>query len=139
MSEHKQMQPPDYHRCLETVFSSPAACREILERLSKMTEAKVQSRWSPWVDQEPPPFGSHVKDQVPAEVQLAALQVTYDSHRKSTMALWRQLSDIMGIPVMQESLVELIWSVRMTIERLNNRIEMLENAATQSGKPAPDA
>jgi hypothetical protein len=55
------------------------------------------------------------------------------------MALWRQLSDIMGIPVMQESLVELIWSVRMTIERLNNRIEMLENAATQSGKPAHDA
>ncbi len=55
MSEHKQMQPPpDYHRCLETVFSSPAACREILERLSKMTEAEVQSRWSPWVDQEPP-------------------------------------------------------------------------------------
>lgn len=49
MSEHRQMQPPDYHRCLEIVFSSPAASREILERLSKMTEAEVQSRWSPWV------------------------------------------------------------------------------------------
>ncbi|EOM76777.1 hypothetical protein Rrhod_1897 [Rhodococcus rhodnii LMG 5362] len=33
MSEHKQMQPPDYHRCLDTVFGSPspAACREMHE------------------------------------------------------------------------------------------------------------
>ena len=126
MPEHKQMQPPDYHRCLETVFSSPAGCRDLLERLSAMTDAEIESRWSPWRGQEPPPYGPQVKQQVPVEVQLAMLQATYDSHRKSTMTLWRSLSDIMGIPVMQESLAELIWSVGRKIERLEAHIAELE-------------
>ncbi|MDI9918180.1 hypothetical protein [Rhodococcus sp. IEGM 1379] len=73
-----------------------------------------------------------MKDRVPAEVQLVALQATYDSYRKSTMDLWRELSDIMDIPIMQESLVELIWSVRMRIERLNSRIEILESTGAQA-------
>jgi hypothetical protein len=72
-----------------------------------------------------------VKVLVPAEVQLVALQATYDSYRKSTMELWRKLSDIMDIPIMQNSLVELIWSVRMRVERLNSRIEILESASAQ--------
>ncbi|QCB51315.1 hypothetical protein E5720_20610 [Rhodococcus sp. PAMC28707] len=97
-----------------------------------MTEAEVQSRWSPWRGQESPPYGPGVKDRVPAEVQLVALQANYDSYRESTMELWRDLSDIMDIPVMQESLVELIWCVRMRIERLNSRIEILESAGAQS-------
>jgi hypothetical protein len=126
MSEHKQMVPPDYHRCLDAILSSPAACRTVLETLAKMTEEQARSKWSPWHGQEPPPCGPDVRQKVPAEVQLVALQAAYDSHRKSTMALWRQLSDIMDIPVMQESLVELIWSVRMTIERLKSRIDDLE-------------
>ena len=131
MPEHKQMQPPNYHRCLETVFSSPNACRELLDRLSSMTEAEVLSGWSPWRGQQSPLYGPGVKVLVPAEVQLVALQATYDSYRKSTMELWRKLSDIMDIPIMQNSLVELIWSVRMRVERLNSRIEILESASAQ--------
>lgn len=139
MSEHKQMQPPDYHRCLETVLSSPGACREFLERLSTITETDLQPRWSPWPGQEPPPYGPDVKKQVPAEIALAMLQATYDDYRKSTMALWRQLFDIMDIPVMQESLAELIGSVRMRIQRLEGRIQMLESTAAGAIPSNPEA
>ena len=131
MPEHKQMQPPNYHRCLETVFSFPDACRELLDRLSTMTEAEVQSRWSRWRGQQSRPYEPGVKDQIPAEVQLVALQAAYDSFRESTVELWRELSTIMDIPIMQNSLVELISSVRMRIERLNSRIEILESASAQ--------
>ncbi|WP_137724151.1 hypothetical protein [Prescottella subtropica] len=142
MPEHAQMQPPDYHRCLETVFASPAGCRELLERLSAMTDAEIESRWSPWKDQEPPPYGPQVKRQVPVEVQLAMLQVAYDDYRESTMTstmmLWRRLSDIMGIPVMQESLTELVWSVGRRIERLEGRIAELEGTTPSPVRGEPD-
>ncbi|MDZ7917432.1 MAG: hypothetical protein U5O16_37350 [Rhodococcus sp. (in: high G+C Gram-positive bacteria)] len=131
MSEHKQMVPPDYHRCLETVFSSPAACRELLERLAKTTDVEVQSQWSPWRGQQPPPYGPDVKKQVPAEVQLLMLESTYAGYRASQQRLWRELYDVMGIRPMQESTVELIWSVRVTIDRLENRIEQLERAEAE--------
>lgn len=126
MSEHQQMVPPDYHRCLETVFSSPAACRELLERLAQTTDVEVQSQWSPWRGQQPPPYGPDVKKQVPAEVQLLMLESTYAGYRASQQWLWRELYDVMGIRPMQESTVELIGSVRMIIGRLKNRIEQLE-------------
>ncbi|MFZ2175459.1 MAG: hypothetical protein WAW17_15785, partial [Rhodococcus sp. (in: high G+C Gram-positive bacteria)] len=107
MLEHKQMQPPDYHRCLEQVLSSPVACRTLLERLSKMTEAEARSEWSPWWGQEPPPHGPEVKQQVPADVQLVTLQATFDAHRKSNMQLWQRLYDVMGTPRMEKSILVL--------------------------------
>ena len=133
MSEHKQMVPPDYHRCLETVFSSPVACRELLERLAKATDVEVQSQWSSRRGQQPPPYGPDVRKQVRAEVQLLMLESTYACYRASERRLWRELYDVIGIRPMQESTVELIGSVRMTINRLKNRIEQLERA-----EAAPD-
>lgn len=128
MPEHKQMQPPDYHRCLEQVLSSPVACRSFLERLSRMTEAEARSEWSSWWGyEELPPHGPEVKKHVPAEVQLMALHATFDTYRKSEMQLWQRLYDVMGTPLMEKSVVELIESVRGTIARLMSRIAELES------------
>ncbi|MCJ0906178.1 hypothetical protein [Rhodococcus sp. ARC_M6] len=74
-----------------------------------------------------------MKKQVPAEVQLLMLESTYAGYLASERRLWRELYAVMGIRPMQESTVELIWSVRMTIDRLKSRIEQLERA-----EAAPD-
>ena len=131
MPEHQQMQPPDYHRCFDQVLSSPEACRTLLEQLSEMTEAQARSEWSPWRGQQPPPYGPDVAERVPAEVRLMALQATYDAHCEADMRMWRRLYDVMDTPIMEKSNVELIESVRMTIERLKNRIVELETGAAE--------
>jgi len=61
-----------------------------------------------------------VKKQVPAEVQLLMLESTYAGYCACQQRLWRELYGVMCIRPMQESAVELIWSVRMTIDRLKN-------------------
>lgn len=126
MSDHKQMQPPDYHRCMDTVFSSPVACREFLHRLAAMTDVDVQSKWSPWKDQDPPPYGPQVKKLVPAEVQLVMAEAALAGERASQRRIWRELYDIMGIHPMQESNIELIFGIERTINRLKERIAELE-------------
>ncbi|MEV0075814.1 hypothetical protein AB0H58_05310 [Nocardia neocaledoniensis] len=133
MSEHVQLQPPDYHRCLDTVFSSPAACRELLRRLMEMTEDDVRSRWSPWKGQEPPPYGERVGDQISAEVRRAMVQAEYDSCRELLDFQERELAAVVGVPVLQMSYVELIWSVRGTIRDLRHRIAELEAGTTEEG------
>lgn len=122
MPEHQQMQPPDYHRCLETILDSPSACHELLKQLSQ-----ARSPLARWKEQEPPPYSTQVNEMVPAEVRLAALQATYDSHLEMEQELWRRLYDVMGIPPMQYSSVELIECVRQTIEQLHTRIAQLED------------
>ncbi|ETT28372.1 hypothetical protein RAJCM14343_1691 [Rhodococcus aetherivorans] len=137
MPEHKQMQPPDYHRCLETVFASPTACRELLERLARTREIDLRSKWSPWRGQEPPPHGPEVKRQVPAEVQLLMVEAKLAGERASFRRLWRELYDLMGVPPMQESNVELIVHIRSTLDRLKSRVRELEEAV--AAKDDPDA
>nr|ARX60060.1 hypothetical protein pVAPN1572_0243 [Prescottella equi] len=126
MSEHKQLQPPEYHRCMDTVFNSPAACREFLHRLAAMTDAEIQSKWSPWKDQDPPPYGPDVKKQVSAEVQLVMAEAALAGERASNRRIWRELYDVMGIHPMQESNIELIFGIGRTIDRLKRQIAELE-------------
>ncbi len=130
MSEHKQLQPPDYHRCMETVFRSPTACRELLRRLSKMTETDLRSKWSPWKDQDPPPYGPKVKDQVPAEVRLLMAEAALAGESAMHRRLWGELHELMGTcgPI-GTSTAELIVDIRMTLDRLRNRIAELEGTA----------
>ncbi|MCX5044045.1 hypothetical protein OG921_12785 [Aldersonia sp. NBC_00410] len=137
MTEHKQMQPPDYHRCLDTVFASPTACRELLERLAKTGEVDLRSKWSPWQGQEPPPHGYEVKRQVPAGVQLLMVEAKLAGERASFNRLWRELYDLMGVAPMQESNAELIVNIGGTLDRLRCRIAELEEAV--AAKDDPDA
>ncbi|MFD9547989.1 hypothetical protein ACFWBG_11445 [Nocardia salmonicida] len=67
-----------------------------------------------------------MNEMVPAEVRLVALQVAYDSYREGDQEIWQRLYDVMDIPPMQQSPVELIENIRRTIERLNTRIAELE-------------
>ncbi|MEU1981849.1 hypothetical protein [Nocardia sp. NPDC019395] len=131
MDDHPQIQPPDYHRCLDKVLASPEACHELLRTLSQMTDARARSPWSPWKGEEPPPHGAQVAEIVPAQVRLDALQATYDSYLESEQHVWRRLYDVMGVPPMQQSAVELIENVRRTIQRLNHRIAELEESSTR--------
>ncbi len=85
-----------------------------------------------WLGQELPPHGPEVKQQVPAEVQVLTLQATFDAHRKSNTQLWQRLYDVMETPMMEKSKVEIIESVRGTIERLRSRITELESRAVGS-------
>lgn len=137
MPEHKQMQPPDYHRCLETVFASPTACRELLERLARTREIDLRSKWSPWQGQEPPPHGPEVKRQVPAEVQLLMVEAKLAGERASFRRLWRELYDLVGVFPMQESNAELVVHIRILLDRLHSRIAELEQAV--ASKTDPDA
>ncbi|MCF8784313.1 hypothetical protein [Rhodococcus ruber] len=137
MPEHKQMQPPDYHRCLETVFASPTACRELLERLARTREIDLRSKWSPWQGQEPPPHGPEVKRQVPAEVQLLMVEAKLAGERASFRRLWRELYDLVGVSPMQESNAELVVHIRILLDRLHSRIAELEQAV--ASKTDPDA
>ncbi|MGW5453139.1 hypothetical protein [Nocardia sp. NPDC003979] len=129
MPEHQQMQPPDYHRCIETVLDSPSACHQLLKQLSQ-----AHSPLARWKGQKPTPYGTEVDELVPAEVRLAALQATYDSHLEMEQQLWRRLYDVMGIPPMQYSAVELIECVRQTIEQLHTRIAQLEDQGADEGQ-----
>ncbi|MCD2114616.1 hypothetical protein LQ384_26290 [Rhodococcus rhodochrous] len=135
MDEHQQMQPPDYHRCLDTVFASPTACRELLERLAKTQEYDLRSKWSPWLGQEPPPHGPEVKRRVPAEVQLLMVEAQLAAERASHERLWRELYDLLGVPPMQESNAELVVHIQMLLDRLNNRIAELEHAIASTTDP----
>ncbi|MGY0497407.1 hypothetical protein ACWZHB_02780 [Nocardia sp. FBN12] len=101
MSDHIQMEPPDYHRCFDTVSASPVACRDLLQRLSEMTEYDIHSRWSPWKGQEPPPYGSQVGEQIPVEVQLVMLQAQYDSYGEVADLQLRDLAAVVGVHPMQ--------------------------------------
>lgn len=133
MSEHKQLQPPDYHRCMDTVFRSPTACRELLHRLANTTEADLRANWSPWKDQDPPPHGPKVKAQVRPEVQLMMTEAELAGERAMHRRLWGELHDLMGIPPMQESPAELIFSIRTRLERLGKRIVELEGTVADNG------
>lgn len=133
MSEHRQLQPPDYHRCLDTVFSSPSACRELLLRLAQTTDADLRARWAPWRDQDSPPYGPKVKTQVRPEVQLMMAEATLAGERAAEERLWRELYDLMGIPPMQESNAELVFWIRTRIERLEKRVGELEQPAADGG------
>lgn len=135
MSEHQQMRPPDYHRCLDTVFASPVACRELLERLATTTEVNIRSKWSPWRGQEPPPHGPDVKRQVPAEVQLLMVEAQLASERASFNRLWRELYDRMGVAPMEMSNAELIVDIGMRMDRVNSRIAQLERTAPPHTDP----
>ncbi|MET8651357.1 hypothetical protein [Nocardia aurea] len=126
MAEHRQMQPPHYHRCRDTILGSPAACHDLLTQLSAMTTAEANSPWSPWKGDEPPPYGHQVNEIVPAEVRLVALQVAYESLRESNQQMWQRLYDVMGVPPMQQSAFELVENVRRTVEQLNRRIAELD-------------
>lgn len=126
MSDHIQLQPPDYHRCLDTVFASPTACRALLQRLADMTEHDIHSRWSPWQGQEPPPHGPEVADQIPAEVRLAMVQAELDSYREIVNFQHRELAAVMDVPPMQLSYVELIVGVRGILADQRRRIVELE-------------
>lgn len=130
MSDHIQLQPPDYHRCLDTVFASPTACRALLQRLSDMTEHEIHSRWSPWKGQEPP-HGPRVADRIPAEVRQAMLQAEYDSCRELLDFQQRELADVVGIPPAQLSYVELIAGLRRTLTDQRDRIIELEAALSR--------
>ncbi|MGV9870978.1 hypothetical protein [Rhodococcus koreensis] len=55
------------------------------------------------------------------------LQATFDAHRKSNVQLWQRLYDVMGTPMTEKSKVEIIESVRGTIERLKRRVTELES------------
>lgn len=112
MNDHVQMQPPDYHRCLQTVLRSPVACRTLLQQLSELTEDDVRSRWSPWLAQEHPPHGPQVEERVPAQVRLAMLQAVTDGYRATMERQYRELAAVLDIPVMQYSYVELIEAAR---------------------------
>jgi hypothetical protein len=136
MSEHKQLQPPDYHRCMDTVFRSPTACRELLHRLANTTESDLRAKWSPWKDQDPPPYGPKAKDQIPAEVRLLMAEAALAGERAGDQLLWRELYDLMGIPPMQESPAELIFWIRTRIERLEKRIAELEGTAADGTQGA---
>lgn len=131
MSEHKQLQPPDYHRCMDTVFRSPTACRELLHKLAKTSEADLRSKWSPWKDQDPPPYGPKVKDKVPAGVRLMMVEAELAGERGMQHRLWGELHELMGTcgPI-GTSTAELIIGIRMTLNRLNARIAELEGTAT---------
>lgn len=126
MTEHPQMQPPDYHRCVTTMLSTPAACLELLDTLSTMTEAEARYKWSPWRGQPPPMRGPEVMAHIPAEVRLVAVEAQLAGERKSSMALWRELAEIMGVGVMDLSLAELIGFVGRRLQRLEARVEELE-------------
>ncbi|MFD3746508.1 hypothetical protein [Nocardia sp. NPDC058633] len=91
-----------------------------------MTEHDIHSQWSPWTGQEPPPHGSRVGEQIPIEVQLAMLQADYNSCREILNLNVRDLAAVVGVHPMQMSYVELIASVRSTIEDQRNRILDLE-------------
>lgn len=134
MSEHKQLQPPDYHRCMDTVFRSPIACRELLHKLATTTEADLRSKWSPWKDQDPPPYGPKVKDQVPAEVRLLMAEAELAGERAVQRRLWGELHELMGTcgPI-GTSTAELVFGIRMTLDRLNTRIAELEGTAADEG------
>jgi len=135
MDEHQQMQPPDYHRCLDTVFASPTACRELLERLAKTQEHDLRSKWSPWLGQEPPPHGPEVKRQVPAEVQLLMAEAALASQRAVHQRIWRELYDRLGVREMEKSNYELVLHIRGTLDRLNSRIAELEQAIVSETDP----
>jgi hypothetical protein len=130
-----QMQPPDYHRFLDTVFASPTACRELLERLAKTRERDLRREWSPWLGQEPPPYGYEVKRQVPAEVQLLMAEAVLASQRAGHQRIWRKLYDLLGIREMEKSNYELVLHIRATLDHLNNRITELEQAVAAKGGP----
>ncbi|WP_169846760.1 hypothetical protein [Rhodococcus marinonascens] len=121
---------------METVFGSPTACRELLERLAKMTDAEVQSKWSPWKDQDPPPYGPEVKKQVPAEVQLVMAEATLSGERAMQRKLWGELHDLMdsGGPI-GTSTAELIVGIRVTLDHLKKRIAQFEGTASHNGNP----
>ncbi|UTM40115.1 hypothetical protein MX572_26060 (plasmid) [Rhodococcus pyridinivorans] len=135
MDKHQQMRPPDYHRCLDTVFTSPTACRELLERLAKTKERDLRWEWSPWLGQEPPPHGPEVKRPVPAEVQLLMVEAQLAAERASHERLWRELYDLLSVPPMQESNAELVVHIRMLLDRVNNRIAELEEAIASETDP----
>ncbi|NKY43572.1 hypothetical protein [Nocardia cerradoensis] len=137
MSDHVQLQPPDYHRCLDTVFQSPVACRALLQRLAEMTEGDIRARWSPWMGQQPPPYGPRVWDHVPAAVQLAMLQADYDSVRESANHQYRELAAALEIPPMQYSYVELSHCLRTLLDQQRQRISELE-AGTAAGPDPRD-
>ncbi|MEV0059995.1 hypothetical protein [Nocardia sp. NPDC050718] len=128
MNDHVQMQPPDYHRCLETVFRSPVACHTLLQQLSEMTEDDIRSRWSPWLGQQPPPSGPQVEEQVPAEVRVAMLQAVADRYLALIERQHRELAAVLDIPVMQHSYVELIEAARRILASQRDRIAELEAA-----------
>ncbi|WP_413769011.1 hypothetical protein [Rhodococcus pyridinivorans] len=120
---------------LDTVFASPTACRELIERLAKTTEVDLRSKWSPWKGQEPPPHGPEVRRRVPAEVQLLMVEAQLAAERASDERLWRKLYDLLGVPPMQESNAELVVQIRMLLDRLNNRIAELEEAIAATTDP----
>jgi len=98
------------------VFASPLACRELLQRLSEMTEHDINARWSAWKGQEPPPHGPRVGEQIPIEVQLAMLQADCDSYRQIVNIQVRELAAVVEVHPMQLSYVELIASVRRSLK-----------------------
>ncbi|MGW6374815.1 hypothetical protein ACWFRB_01965 [Rhodococcus sp. NPDC055112] len=121
---------------METVFSSPAACRELLLRLAKTTDAEIQSKWSPWKDQDLPSYGPEVKKQVPAEVQLVMAEATLTGERAAQRKLWGELHNLMGSsgPI-GTSTAELIVAIRVTLDRLKIRIAQLEGTTADDGNP----
>jgi hypothetical protein len=59
-------------------------------------------------------------------VELGLFLVPAANMFLSTLGLWQRLAGIMGIPMGQESLVELIESVRMVRDRQQQRITDLD-------------
>ncbi|NLE79098.1 MAG: hypothetical protein GX610_05850 [Rhodococcus sp.] len=135
MTDHTQMRPPDYHRCLDTVFASPTACRELLERLARTREVDLRQKWSPWRDQQPPPHGYEVTRQIPADVQLLMTEAQLAADRATFTRLWRELYDLLGVPPAQESNAELVVHIRTTLDRLTRRVAELEAAAADTTDP----
>ncbi|UZF48500.1 hypothetical protein [Rhodococcus rhodochrous] len=135
MDEHQQMQPPADHSCLDTVFASPRACRQLIERLARTKERDLRVHWSPCPGQESPPYGYEVKRQVPAEVQLLKAETQLDTQRVIFNRLWRELYDLLGVREMETSNYELILYVRGTLDRLNSRIAELEQAIVSETDP----
>ncbi|MGW4482119.1 hypothetical protein [Rhodococcus triatomae] len=71
-----------------------------------------------------------MEGQVPPEVRLMMAEAALAGERAAEQRLWRELYDMMGVPPMQESNAELIFGIRMTLDRLRNRIAELEGTAT---------
>lgn len=139
MVEHvRQMVPPDYHSCVDEVLRSSSACRMVVETLANMTGAEAELGWrqSRREGEDPPPHGPGVAEQIPAPVRVIMLENDLKARQESTLGLWQRLAEIMGIPMGQESLVELIESVRMVRDRQQQRITELDARVRELEKSA---
>ena len=129
MVEHvRQMKPPDYHSCVDEVLRSSSACRMVVETLANMSAAEAELGWrnSRREGEDPPPHGPGVAEQIPAPLRVIMLENALKAHPESTLGHWQRLADIMSVPIRQQSLVELIESVRMVREHQLQRITELD-------------